>query len=60
MIEKQTLLINEVANILRVSKAKVYEMVRKGELPSVNIGRAKRIPADMFDEWMQKNSATNQ
>lgn len=34
----------EAAELLKVSRSKVYNMLRRGELKSVKIGRARRIP----------------
>jgi len=36
----------EVAAILRCSKNLVYELVKRGELKSVRLGRLVRIPRD--------------
>jgi excisionase family DNA binding protein len=38
--------IAEAADLIGVSRAKAYEMAAKGELPIVEIGGIKRVPAD--------------
>lgn len=38
------LTIEEVARTLRISRSAAYEAVRRGEIPSVRIGRTLRVP----------------
>jgi excisionase family DNA binding protein len=35
--------VNEVAQLLRVSKMTVYRLIKQGDLPAVRIGRGFRI-----------------
>jgi excisionase family DNA binding protein len=35
--------VNEVAQLMRVSKMTVYRLIRQGELPAVRIGRGYRL-----------------
>jgi excisionase family DNA binding protein len=35
---------NEAKDYLRLSRATVYDLLRRGELPSLRFGRAIRIP----------------
>jgi len=35
--------VNEVAQILRVSKMTVYRLIKQGDLPAVQIGRGYRV-----------------
>lgn len=44
--DPQALTVPEVMTALRLSRFKVYDLIRSGELPSFTIGRARRIPAD--------------
>ncbi len=39
----QLLTVEQVCDILRVSRSKVYAMIRRGELPCVHMGRALRL-----------------
>jgi excisionase family DNA binding protein len=43
-------LVEEVADMLRVNRNAVYEMISRGEMPSVRVGRLLRIPAKPFHE----------
>lgn len=47
------LTVPEVMAALRLSRFKVYDLIRSGELPSFRIGRARRIPADAVHAFMQ-------
>lgn len=46
------LIAEEVAEILSVSKPRVYELIRKGTLPSVKIGRQVRVLESALDAWL--------
>jgi excisionase family DNA binding protein len=35
--------VNEVAQLLRVSKMTVYRLIKQGDLPAVRIGRGYRL-----------------
>lgn len=43
------LTVAEVAAILRVNRGTVYEMVSRGDLPSVRVGRKIRIARSALD-----------
>jgi excisionase family DNA binding protein len=45
LINKLTLSADEVAALLGVSRAKVYEAIHVGELPSIRLGRRVLVPA---------------
>ncbi len=44
--EPRVLTVPEAAALLRISRRHVYELVRRGELPAIRLGRVVRIPAD--------------
>ena len=44
----------EAAKRLSMGRAKVYLMAASGELPSIRIGRAIRIPSDALREWVRQ------
>jgi len=48
----QLLLVDEVAKTLRVPKARIYELVRQGELPAVRVGRLIRISGEALQAWI--------
>ena len=43
----------EVAEILSLSKQRVYQLCAAGILPSIRIGRSIRIPALEFEAWVE-------
>jgi excisionase family DNA binding protein len=36
--------VDEARRVLRISKSTVYELIRRGDLPSVRLGRLVRVP----------------
>jgi len=42
----------EVAELLGLSRSKVFEMLAAEELPVVRFGRVVRVPRDQLDEWI--------
>ncbi|MFJ7998912.1 helix-turn-helix domain-containing protein [Streptomyces sp. NPDC096310] len=42
----ETLTVPEVMHALRLSRFKVYDLIRSRELKSIKIGRCRRVPAD--------------
>ena len=52
----QPLLLNipEVAESLRLSRAKVYQLIEFEGLPSVHFGRAVRVSVFALQEWVEK------
>jgi excisionase family DNA binding protein len=43
----------EVAHLLNISRSKVYELLAAGELPSIQIGRTRRIRRDQLMQWLE-------
>jgi excisionase family DNA binding protein len=46
----------EVAELLGLSRSKVFEMLAAEELPVVRIGRAVRIPRSDLDAWVRSRT----
>lgn len=49
---------NEAARLLSLGRSKLYELVATGELPSVKIGRATRIPVADLQAWVARRSTS--
>lgn len=47
----------EAAQKLRISRSKIYELISKGDIQAVHIGRCRRIDAAHLREWLQKRSS---
>lgn len=48
---------DEVGKLLSLSRPKVCDMVRRGEIPSVRIGRSLRIPRDPLLAWIENQTS---
>lgn len=55
--ERLTLSIDEAAAMLGISRAHAYELVRRGELPRLRLGRRVVIPAKALEEYVQGATA---
>lgn len=49
------LTVEEVEEILRISRTKAYEFVNSGAFPIKKIGRTIRVPKKSFYEWLNAN-----
>jgi excisionase family DNA binding protein len=49
---KILLTITEAAFLLGMGRSFVYELVKSGELPSIKLGRARRIPASALEAFI--------
>lgn len=47
------LTVQEVAELMRVSKMTVYRMVHAGELPAVRFGRSYRVPVNAVESYLR-------
>lgn len=48
----QALTAPQVAARLQLSRALVYALIQRGELPAVHIGRSVRVLPDDLDRWL--------
>ena len=55
--ERLLLRMPEVATILGIGRSTVYELVQRGDLPAVHVGRAVRIPAAALQRWVEQQTA---
>lgn len=44
----------DVARTLNLGRTKVYELIMKGDLPSIVVGKCRRVPADALRKWIDK------
>ncbi len=49
--------VEETARLLGISRSKVYMLIASGELPSVLIGRSRRVPVDALQRWIAERAA---
>lgn len=54
-MKRQILLADEVAEMLRVDRQRVYELVRRNVIPVIRLGeRQYRFDADAIREWIAR------
>ena len=46
----------EVGEQLRVSRAKAYELIASGQIPSIKVGSSVRVSSDALREWISKKA----
>ncbi len=59
-MEKLLLTVEEAAECLSLSRSRVYELMANGGgncIPSVCIGRSRRVPVEGLREWAQRQYA---
>jgi len=47
----------EIAQLLKISKLKVYDLIKKGELPSYKVGKQMRVDASDLETYKQHSRA---
>lgn len=52
--ERLLLKVSEAANIAGLSRALFYQLIMSGEIPSVKIGRARRVPRRGLEAWIDR------
>ncbi len=55
-VERQTLTVEEAAQVLGISRSTAYEAVRRGDLPSIRIGRRYVIPRLVLERMLTQVS----
>ena len=50
--ERLLLTIPEVADRLGLGRSFIYQLVMKGEIPSIKIGRARRVPSKGLEDFV--------
>jgi excisionase family DNA binding protein len=53
-VEKYLLTIPETAEAIGLGRSKVYELVSAGEIETVRIGKAHRVPRDAIERFVEK------
>jgi excisionase family DNA binding protein len=53
-MERQILIADEVAQMLRVDRQRVYELARRNAIPVIRLGeRQYRFDAEAIKQWME-------
>jgi len=49
--------VQEAGEALGLSRSKLYELIAAGEIKTIRVGRAVRVPAASLHEWVQSKQA---
>lgn len=60
MVNTKTYKVNDIAQILKISRTKAYEIVNRSYFPIIHIGKALRIPVEPFERWMLSQYEQNE
>jgi excisionase family DNA binding protein len=52
--DRELLRAGDVARILKVSRSRIYQLLSNGDLPSVRVGGAIRIPRLAWEAWLEE------
>ena len=52
--EKRCYTVNEVQDMLEISRPSVYELLKRNEFRWIKIGTAYRISKKSFDDWLDQ------
>ena len=47
------LTVSETAGLLRISRNLAYELVTRGEIPAIRLGRVIRVPRAALEQWIE-------
>lgn len=56
-VPRLLLRVDEAVTATGISRAKLWQMIGTGELPSVKIGRSRRIPVEALRRWIAERAA---
>ncbi|SDC31632.1 MULTISPECIES: helix-turn-helix domain-containing protein [unclassified Candidatus Frackibacter] len=59
-LETEMMSVKEAADFLKISKGKMYEMIRQNEVPYVSAGKRKLISKQALLEWIEEEAETEQ
>lgn len=51
-VEKLTYSVQEIADLIGISKPKAYELTYRADFPAIRIGRRVLIPKEEFKAWL--------
>jgi len=54
--EKRVYSVDEIAEILDISRGSAYELIREGLFRTVRIGSAIRVSRQSFDDWLDNQN----
>ncbi len=58
-MEPLLLRVEEAAEALGLSRSKVYDLIARGEIPSVRVGTSVRVNSRALDAWLKALAERN-
>jgi len=55
-VDKGLLKIEDAARVLSLGRSKTYQLVMEGAIPSIHIGRSRRIPVAALERWIDERT----
>ena len=56
-MERLAYRVNEAAEMMGVSRSKMYELIAAGSIPVLRIGTSIRVPNEALREWLAQQTA---
>jgi excisionase family DNA binding protein len=56
MNDRFALRVAEAALALGISRAKAYELIASGQIPSIRIGGCIRVPVEQLRDWLERQA----
>lgn len=57
-MDKMVYTVSDIAEILSIGMNKAYDLIHKGGIPYIRLGRKIRIPKKAFDNWLNSSYTT--
>lgn len=51
--ERMALTVEEAAEQLAISRSQAYALVKRGVIPSILVGKARRVPRRALEAWVE-------
>jgi excisionase family DNA binding protein len=49
--------VEDAARVLGIGRSKTYQLIASGALPSITVGKSRRIPAESLRRWVSDRLA---
>lgn len=56
-MDRAFLNVDEVAEVIGLGRSKTYQLIAEGAIPSVHIGKSRRVPASALRQWIDERTA---
>jgi excisionase family DNA binding protein len=51
--------VTDVANVLNISRSKAYSMLDQGDIPSIRMGKLRRVHPEVLNQFIIDNQSDN-